>query len=180
MSAFVAANITSSLSAGGLQSNLPSSSISAPFYFVARNNLLGSIPDVVLSLVAHHIVYWILCGAFDLLDHSGWKWLDHYRVHESEEVKSRNLVTRFQVIRSVAAQQVVQTVAGLLFLEDVPGFSLARCASELKSMESTLLSVFQLGFIPDLLSSMLVSHNKDIAYWIYWWVIPVSQFMFAW
>ena len=180
MSTFVAADIIPSLSTGGLQSNLSLSSIPVPFYFVPRDNLIEGISDVVLSLLVHPVVFWIVCGAFDLLDHSGWKWIDRYRVHEPEEIKSRNLVTRWQVIRSVAWQQVVQTIAGLLVLEDVPGLSLAHCASELKSMESTLLNVSQLGFIPNLLASMLISNSKNIAYWIYWWVIPVFQFILAW
>lgn len=177
MSVHAAQNMTCPSSAGGLETNLLSSAI--PFYFVAGKDLVGGIPDTVLSLVAHHVVYWVLSVAFDILDHSGWKWLDRYRVHDPDGSKPRNLASRSQVVVSVVAQQVMQTVLGLTFLEEAPHISLFRCERELAAVESALLGFAQLRFIPNLLAGMLALYKSEIAYWVYWWIIPVSQIILA-
>lgn len=67
----------------------------------------------------------------------------------------------------------------LIFLDDMPGIPLSRCESELKAMESVLLGFVQLKFIPNPLISMLTFYNKEITYWVYWWIIPVSQLILA-
>jgi len=177
MSVHAAQNMTCPPSAGGLETNLLSSAI--PFYFAARKDLVAGIPDAVLSLVAHHIVYWALSVVFDILDHSGWKWLDRYRVHDPDGSKPHNLATRSQVVFSVVAQQVMQTGLGLTFLEEVPHISLFRCEKELEAVEGALLGFAQLRFIPNLLVSMLALHKSEIAYWLYWWIIPISQLILA-
>jgi len=82
MSGHAVENMTCALATSGPEANFLSLTI--PFYFATRKNLVGGVPDAVLSLVAHHIVYWILSLAFDILDHSGWTWLDKNRVYEPE------------------------------------------------------------------------------------------------
>lgn len=175
MSVHAAASM-STLSTGGLGTDFPSE---IPFYFFARKNLVGGVPDTILALVSHHIVYWILCGAFDFLDRCRWKWLDRYRIREPDEIESRNLVSRSEVIATVISQQALQTAIGLIILADVPGIPLSRCGWEPEAMENTLLDLAQLGFIPKLLASMLAFHKREIAYWVYWWIIPTSQLILA-
>ena len=145
-----------------------------PFYFAARENLVG-VPDTTLALITPAITYWIVSLAYTLLDCSGWKWLDSYRIHEPDEIKSRNLVSRSEVILTVASQQAMLIVIGLIFAEDVPKTSLARIESELEAMESALLGFAQQEFVPNPLVCMLAFYKGEIAYWLYWWTIPVFR-----
>ncbi|KAL4063190.1 fatty acid hydroxylase superfamily-domain-containing protein [Scleroderma yunnanense] len=161
----------------GFEGYLPPLEI--PFYFSSRERLIGDIPDATLALVAPVIAFWVYSIAFDLLDHSGWKWLDPYRIHEPDEIKSRNLVSRSEVIIAVISQQVMQSAVGFILLEDVPGISLAHCQRELKAIESTLVGLVQQNFIPRLLVSILAFHKGETAYWLYWWIIPVSRLIVA-
>lgn len=111
MSYHVFSNATCRLATIGLEANTRSPAI--PFYFAAREHLVGNMSDAVLSMIAPVIAFWSMSVAFDL-DHSRWKWLDPYRIHEPNKIKSRNLVSRSKVISSVIPQHVMQIVAGLI------------------------------------------------------------------
>ena len=158
--------------ATGFDANL---SPAFPFYFAARDNLLGDVPDSILALMTPPVAYWIVCLAYTLLDYSGWKWLDSYRIHEPEEIKSRNLVSQSEVFLSVVSLQVMQFIIALILLGDVPKIPLDHYATELEAMKSTLLGFVQQNFFPDPMARMLAFHKGEIAYWLYWWIIPVSR-----
>lgn len=72
--------------------------------------LLLGIPDKYLELLLPIIAYW----AFSLVFH----WIDvndyfsKYRLHTPAEVLKRNHVSRYEVIRDVIIQQIVQTAVG--------------------------------------------------------------------
>ena len=154
-------------------------SLAFPFYFAARENLVGDVPDAILALVAPAIAFWIVCLAYTLLDYSGWKWLGSYRIHEPDEIKSRNLVSHSEVIFTIVSQQAMQIVIGLIFPDDAPKISLSRNVRELEAMESALLGFSQQEFVPNLVICMLAFYHGEIAYWLYWWIIPVSRLIFV-
>jgi sphinganine C4-monooxygenase len=89
-----------------------------PFYYSPKTQLVDGIPDHLLSLAAPVIAYWVLSLFFHVLDIADWKWLDKYRIHESEEIKSKNKVTKSRVVWIVVGQQALQTVLGLAALSD--------------------------------------------------------------
>ena len=68
--------------------------------------------DETLALVAPLAAYWIYSAFFQILDSLPLHWLERYRIHESEEVKARNLASKWDVFVAVLFQQVVQTLLG--------------------------------------------------------------------
>lgn len=144
-----------------------------PFYFSPKPALVVGFSDTILALGAPILAYWSLSLFFHGLDLSEWKWLDKYRIHESSEVKARNLATRSQVVWAVLFQQLIQTALGLVWLAEDAGHinhirELQRLAA---SMESILARVLGIPMNPQLLASA--------TQFVYWWGIPVFQFLSA-
>ena len=79
-----------------------------------REHLLAPLPDNVLSLILPVIAYWGLSMIYHFLDVNDY--FVEYRLHTPAEVLKRNKVTRWEVVRDVVLQQVIQTVAGLAFV----------------------------------------------------------------
>lgn len=79
-----------------------------------RQNLLHPLPDNILTLILPIVAYWGLSMIYHYLDVN--EYFVEYRLHTPAEVSKRNKVTRWEVIRDVVLQQVIQTVAGLVFL----------------------------------------------------------------
>ncbi|KAJ5359696.1 uncharacterized protein N7496_012109 [Penicillium cataractarum] len=75
-----------------------------------REPLLPPIPDNVLSLILPIIAYWGLSMVYHFIDVNGY--FEEYRLHTPAEVLKRNKVTRWEVVRDVILQQVIQTVVG--------------------------------------------------------------------
>ncbi|KAG8220852.1 putative zinc-finger protein, partial [Butyriboletus roseoflavus] len=125
-----------------------------------RQNLFDSIPDNILALAAPVVAYWTMSLFFHYLDMSNWAWLDKYRIHESDEVKSRNRATRSQVFWAVILQHVLQTMLGYYWLSDPPKMSPSK-------------------FGPDTGDYLLELRGADITYWLYWWGIPGAQLLFS-
>ncbi|KAF8324514.1 sphingosine hydroxylase [Amanita rubescens] len=96
----------------------PYHSTAFPSYYSPRKNLIDGIPDSITAVSSPLIAYWTLSMFFHFLDMSGWKWLEKYRIHESEEVTSKNLVSRSQVLLAVIVQQAIQTALGLLWIQE--------------------------------------------------------------
>ncbi|KXN81519.1 Sphingolipid C4-hydroxylase SUR2 [Leucoagaricus sp. SymC.cos] len=153
--------------------NITSSAVSLdpPFYYSPRHRLIDNAPDHLVTLAVPIIAYWSLSLIFHVLDMSGWKWLDKYRIHESEEVKKRNLVGRTEVVLAVIFQQVIQTLMGLVWLEEeiiVPGGRAMVVKEGLKS-----------GIVT---ASSVVGKEEMIAkaaWFMYWWGVPIFQFFAA-
>ena len=75
-----------------------------------RAPLFSPIPDVYLSLLAPIIAYWAFSMIFHYIDE-----LDlfpQYRLHTPAEVLKRNHVSRWEVVRDVVLQQIIQTIVG--------------------------------------------------------------------
>jgi sphinganine C4-monooxygenase len=144
-----------------------------PFYYATAETLISGVPDVYLAMVVPIVCYWALSIFFHIFDTCNFQSLEKYRIHDSEEVKSRNLASRTEVICYVLAQQVLQVILGWFWLSsDVrqdPAVGMVTVARVLKPVLEVVFGV-QTTFA--LLST--------VTYWTYWWFIPAVQFLYAW
>ncbi|THU83860.1 hypothetical protein K435DRAFT_688726 [Dendrothele bispora CBS 962.96] len=150
----------------------------APFYYSSKPVLVEGIADPILTLAAPIIAYWVSSLLFHFLDISGWKWLDKYRLHDSEEVKKKNLVSRTEVVIAVIFQQVVQTALGYVWLED-RGVNVDHLEKmqDVASWVEPLVRFVSGEAGEDKRVKALVLH--EVAYYMYWWVIPTMQLLMA-
>lgn len=72
--------------------------------------LLWPIPDKLLTLLLPIAAYWGLSMIFHWMD--TFDFFPQYRLHTPAEVTKRNRVSRWEVVRSVIIQQIVQTAMG--------------------------------------------------------------------
>ncbi|KAJ7245137.1 sphingosine hydroxylase [Mycena haematopus] len=142
-----------------------------PWYYSPKTSLVDGVPDHYLALAAPFAAYWSLSLLFHYLDTRDWKVLEQYRIHDSAEVASRNRVSRTAVIWTVIFQQVVQTALGVFWLSEghavVPDHP-AAVASITQRLSLVLGSDENVQRI-----------LPRVAYYIYWWAIPILQFMVA-
>ncbi|KAF8227534.1 hypothetical protein L208DRAFT_295524 [Tricholoma matsutake] len=143
--------------------------LNTPFYYSHKPSLFARFPDQYLALAAPIFAYWYLSLFFHYLDISGWKWLEKYRIHESSEVKARNIATRSHVVGFVFLQQVIQTLLGLMWL-DVP-----EATNHTQNMQDIAVKLRPLlAWV-----AVEVKSEDNFLYFIYWWGIPVFQFIAA-
>ncbi|KAI1417650.1 fatty acid hydroxylase superfamily-domain-containing protein [Hypoxylon sp. FL1857] len=79
---------------------------------VVAPDLLSWLPDFYLSILAPTVAYWVVSIFFHVIDT-----LDlfpQYRLHTPAEIAQRNKATRYEVLRDVLFQQVIQ--AGMSFV----------------------------------------------------------------
>jgi len=150
-----------------------------PFYHTGRPALVSGIPDSILALVAPIVGYWVLSLFFHALDVSGWQWLDKYRIHESAEVKNRNLATRSEVVRAVLLQQAIQTMLGLVWVTEDVHKGAGSWRGEMEDVGTVFVRVVRFVLGRQLGGMVLRAAGADIVYFIYWWGIPVAQFCLA-
>lgn len=154
-------------------------STSRPFYYSARTHLIHWFPDPLLSLAVPILAYWSSSIFFHLLDISGWKWLDKYRIHESAEVTARNLASRGEVVRSVLLQQVMQTLAGLLWMEQQASGELVNHVGNMLRLEPTLTRVLAWALGEKLGARTMDRDGARLLYAIYWWAIPTARLLWC-
>ncbi|KAI1927444.1 Sphingolipid C4-hydroxylase sur2 [Ophidiomyces ophidiicola] len=77
-----------------------------------REPLLPPIPDYIIVLILPILAYWIVSMVFHWIDVNDY--FSQYRLHTPEELLQRNHVSRWEVVRDVVIQQIIQTVFGLL------------------------------------------------------------------
>ncbi|KAA8651393.1 hypothetical protein EYZ11_012685 [Aspergillus tanneri] len=75
-----------------------------------RPPVWAPIPDNILSLILPIIAYWALSMIYHFIDINDI--FPQYRLHTPAEVLKRNHVSRWEVVRDVLLQQVIQTIAG--------------------------------------------------------------------
>ncbi|KAB8437399.1 hypothetical protein FH972_025077 [Carpinus fangiana] len=73
--------------------------------------LIPSLPDKYLTVILPILAYWSLSMVFHVID--VYDLFPQYRLHTPAEVLKRNHVTRWEVVRDVVIQQVIQTIVGL-------------------------------------------------------------------
>ncbi|KAJ3731799.1 fatty acid hydroxylase superfamily-domain-containing protein [Lentinula guzmanii] len=143
-----------------------------PFYHSPRPTLIDGVSDPILTLAGPVLAYWALSLIFHYLDSSEWKWLQKYRLHESAEVQSKNLVTRAQVIWAVIFQQIVQTVLGVYWLSDDSHVDHVQGLNRI----ARYLAPVMAGVVGRERESQLL---PSVSYAVYWWVVPTLQLLFA-
>ncbi|CAF9918753.1 hypothetical protein IMSHALPRED_004402 [Imshaugia aleurites] len=80
------------------------------YHLTPLPSLLPPIPDKLLTLLLPIVAYWSLSMFFHWIDTKDY--FPQYRLHTPAEVSKRNRVSRWEVIRDVLIQQVVQTAVG--------------------------------------------------------------------
>ncbi|KAJ7767446.1 sphingosine hydroxylase [Mycena maculata] len=142
-----------------------------PWYYSYRPSLVEGVSDHHLALAAPILAYWLMSFIFHYLDTRDWKSLEQYRIHDSAEVASRNRVSRTTVVWAVIFQQVLQTTLGLIALSD----------------EHTVVPdhAKKMAGISRRLALVIGDHTEQapvlnsLAYFIYWWGIPLFQLLVA-
>ncbi|EEQ28575.1 sphingolipid C4-hydroxylase SUR2 [Microsporum canis CBS 113480] len=87
-----------------------------------RQPLISPIPDNATILILPIVAYWALSMAFHWIDVNDY--FPQYRLHTPAEILKRNHVSRWEVVRDVIIQQVIQTLFGvLLIFFDQPEFN---------------------------------------------------------
>ncbi|KAI9064149.1 sphingosine hydroxylase [Trametes sanguinea] len=169
-------NVTTASSFLG-ESQLRYLSTHTPFYYTPRTALVSWLPDHLLALAVPVIAYWALSIYFHILDISGWKWLDKYRLHESEEVKSRNLVSKMDVLKAVIVQHVIQTIVGLYWVEEQPtGAEVDHIANMLR-LAGPLARFVKFVCGEQYGQQLLSTNGAQALYTLYWWAIPAVKFL---
>lgn len=86
---------------------------------VVRNDVLSFMPDLYLLTLAPTLSYWIMSIFFHIVD--TYDFWPQYRLHTPAEITQRNRVTRYEVLRDVLFQQVLQAVVSIVLgLTDPP------------------------------------------------------------
>ncbi|KAI1619701.1 C4-hydroxylase [Exophiala viscosa] len=176
------------------------------YTLTARPSMISGVPDVVLQLVAPVIAYWVVSLFFHILD--TYDLCSQYRLHTPAEVLKRNHVTRYEVLRDVILQQIIQTTFGLALAYFDPvetvgreDYDLAHWAQRLRVAQRyipSLLSVVGLDAVtlgkqwhsthPQLAGAVsggiyafqsLAPWEASVAKFIYWIGVPLVQFMVA-
>lgn len=155
----------------------PSLIASYPFYYTPRPTVFPGISDQATSLAAPVIAYWVSSLFFHVLDMSEWQWLDKHRLHESAEVKTRNLVTRAQVIKAVIFQQAIQTLLGVFWMTEHGGT--VDHPVEMQKLAIGMAKVLSWFADAKTVQGLLDTAGGEFAYYAYWWFIPAAQFLFA-
>lgn len=73
--------------------------------------LLPPIPDKLLTLLLPVVAYWGVSMLFHWIDVKDY--FSQYRLHTPAEVLKRNHVSRWEVVRDVVIQQIIQTAVGI-------------------------------------------------------------------
>jgi sphinganine C4-monooxygenase len=155
----------------------------SPFYHVTRPSILSFMSDKYLSLAAPILIYWALSLVFHALDAAKLPYFEARRIHESPEVLARNKATIRQVVRAVFVQQLVQTLLGLVWLEDEETI-LRREVYRDHLGEMAALATRVADAVLILLGrrsgeELLRHHGEALVRWTYWWGIPAFQLFLA-
>ncbi|EJU03778.1 hypothetical protein DACRYDRAFT_21225 [Dacryopinax primogenitus] len=153
--------------------------VTFPIYYAPRPSVIPGVSDAHLSLAAPVLTYWGYSLIFHIFDTypEYFPWLDKYRIHDSEEMKSRNLVTKWQVLRAVVFQHAIQTLLGLWWMEEVKEST--NHAAAMRQLAPWVVSLSNLILGPRIARTLLQQYGTSIVEFVYWWAIPTIQLLFA-
>ena len=131
--------------------------------------LVPLIPDKYFTLVLPILAYWGLSMIFHLIDTKDW--FPQYRLHTPAEVSNRNHVSRWEVVRDVIIQQVVQTIVGIVIAAYDPDpytgmdqYNIALWAQRIRIAERAIPGLLQgLGLDAQGLSQKVFGHSPSLA-----------------
>ena len=147
------------------------------FYWTPKPQGFDFISDDVLALVSPIVTYWIYSLFFHILDSIDSPFLDRHRIHDSAEVKSKNLVTRTSCLLWVAFQQVIQTLLGLYWMEE--GKPLPPQLADVGHIKNNIVTIFNLLLGEATATRFLRAYGADTVWFTYWWAIPLGQLTIA-
>ncbi|GJJ11403.1 hypothetical protein Clacol_005636 [Clathrus columnatus] len=149
-----------------------------PIYHIQAPSLIPGLKDNYLALLAPIVAYWAYSLFFYVLDLDIFEWPSKYRIHESEEMRSKNLASPWDVFLAVVFQHVVQTVLGVFWLDE-SGKNTRNHLEDMRqlSMQVSWIIINLLGH--DRGSAFLQASGQKMIPWLYWWGIPIVQFLFA-
>ena len=98
--------------------SIPRSSSNTTVEMDTSSQLLPGISDAHLALALPIIAYWTVSFIYHVID--TYDLLPQYRLHPSAEVAKKNRVGRWECLRDVLIQQILQTAAGLLYIHLSP------------------------------------------------------------
>lgn len=152
-----------------------------PFYHTQAPSILSWISDKELSLLAPIAVYWAASLFFEGLDAAQIPFLEKYRIHEPEEVKKRNRVSRTTVFLAVIVQQIVQTFLGLYWLDaEDHGPASGKAHRAAMAVYGAWISRIAFALLgPAKGSQLLRWKGQEMVSFAYWWAVPVAQFLWA-
>ncbi|KAI5122305.1 hypothetical protein M0805_002381 [Coniferiporia weirii] len=149
----------------------------APFYYTPRPSVFTRMSDETLSLVLPIVTYWAYSLFFNFLDSIDAPWLNKYRIHESVEVKARNLVSKSAVLWAVLLQQVIQTALGFYWMGS--GEENLTCLADLQSIKHAVTACTQPVLGEAAALRFLRAYGPAAVKLLYWWGIPSAQLLFA-
>jgi len=145
---------------------------SFPSYYSPKESIIDGVSDHTFCLIVPIATYWVFSLFFHVLDSSNWKWLEKYRLHPTETVDKRNLVTRTQVVLHVAIQQFVQTALGYYVLSEDETQVVDHVAKLVQLSGTVQLVLGSVGGAPVTAETLARLTSA-----VYWWVIPSLQFL---
>ncbi|GAA5931438.1 sphingosine hydroxylase [Sporobolomyces koalae] len=148
-----------------------------PWYHSERVELLPGISDKYLSVLAPVAIYWGFSLLFCFLDSLQWDMFERHRIHEPEEVTSKNRVTVREVVVAVIFQQVLQTLLGIFALEDEQPAT--DHVAELNMWGGRLAKLVMTAAGSKLGDDLLARYGRPVSSWIYWWGFPTLQLAWA-
>ncbi|KAH8118057.1 fatty acid hydroxylase superfamily-domain-containing protein [Phellopilus nigrolimitatus] len=148
-----------------------------PFYFTSRPTIFNRISDETLSLVVPIVAYWGYSLFFQILDSLDWPLLNKYRIHESAEVKTRNRVTKTDVLLAVIFQQVIQTALGIYWMNGDE--EVHSCLTDLGSIRNAVIFGARHLLGEPTAVQFLRAYGPVSVWFLYWWAIPLGQLVFA-
>ena len=163
--------------------------LGTPLYYSTRPSVLPGISDRVLALIVPIIAYWVPSLFFHLLDTYStsppfsWLNVEQYRIHDSAETKAKNRATPEEVFRAIIVQQVVQTALGYWWLSDENPSSeptlVADHVREMRKMAPQVAWFCQILLGEVTAANFLRRHGGKLVYLVYWWALPIMQFLLS-
>lgn len=68
--------------------------------------------DEFLATFVPVVIYWLYSGIYEILGS-----FDNYRLHSKMDEKTENTVSKFDVVKGVIFQQVIQAATSFLFFQ---------------------------------------------------------------
>ena len=160
---------------------MPHSSIDPTVQTMDDDQLFSGISDAHLALLLPVVAYWAVSFMYHVID--TYDLLPKYRLHPSAEVSKKNRVGRWECLRDVIIQQVLQTAAGLLYIQFSPA---EQTTTAVNDIEIWTLRIKRLPQGSPLLLASLGLDTLTFADWeirlanaVHYVLYPALQFIIA-